>query len=272
MEKLNSCLYRAQVMHCRLLPKVHKMLYKVFMFYIDLDELDLLRRKLLFFSHNRPNIYSFRDSDHLPRGKRTLKENILDYLSENGIDLEGGRVMLLTYPRVWGYVFNPVSFYYCFDRGGNPVCAIAEVGNTFGEIKPYLIRAEEMSDEGVFRAIMKKYFYVSPFMPADIDFDFRLRIPEQKLEIFVDDYQNGKVILLASLIGSREPINNRRLFWSTLQFPWMTLQVISLIHWNAVLLWIKRIRWYRKSENADLQQDLYRPYPNLSKKEDSIPK
>ncbi len=257
-------------MHCRLVPKVHKLLYKVFMFYVDLDELGYLSRKLLFFSHNRPNIYSFRDSDHLPRGRRTLKENIIDYLEENGIDLKDGKVMLLTYPRVWGYVFNPVSFYFCFDRFGNPVCSIAEVGNTFGEIKPFLIGPDDLSEEGVYRKMEKKNFYVSPFMHPDVDFDFRFRIPQNKLEIFIDDYQNGKVVLLASLIGEREPLNNRRLFWSTLEFPWMTVKIIAMIHWNAFLLWAKRIRWYRKTDNIDLQTDVYRPHSSLLKKEGSL--
>lgn len=272
MERINSSLYRAQVMHCRLVPKVHKLLYDVFMFYIDLDELPLLSKRLWFFSWNKPNVYSFRDSDHLPRGHATLKDNILDYLYENGIEVEGPRIMLLTYPRVWGYVFNPVSFYFVFDRRDEPVCAIAEVGNTFGEIKPYLITAEDMSDADTFRKLMKKHFYVSPFMDPDIDFEFRLKVPGNRLELFVDDYQNGKAILLASLIGQKEPLNNRRLFWSTLYFPWMTLRVILLIHWNAVKLWLKRISWYKKTDNVEFQTGVYRPHKSLTgtDKEESL--
>src|ERR1700679_1550881 len=102
------------------------------MFFLDLDELDSVPRKTFLFSRNRRNFYAFRDADHLPSGGGSLKENVTAYLASNGIGLaRDARIMLLTLPRVLGYIFNPVSFYFCFDAAGEPICAVAEVGNTF---------------------------------------------------------------------------------------------------------------------------------------------
>lgn len=247
-------------MHHRLSPKKHKFVYDVFMFALDLDELDALSRRFRFFSRNRFNLYSFRDKDHLERDGRSAKEQIVDYLSRYGIDLKGGRVVLLTYVRTLGYVFNPVSFYFCYDAAGEPVCAVAEVGNTFDEKKPYLLGREHRTQADLFARRVKKYFYVSPFMDPDIDFSFRLRLPGEKLDLHVDDFKGDELILVSSLTGKRVAFSDWNLLRLTLLYPLMTVKVIALIHWHALLLWAKKIPFLRKAEKASLQRDLYHPH------------
>ena len=162
--RMNSCLYECSVMHARFSPRPHRFLYRIFLFAIDLDELPLLHRTLALFSFGRRNLYSFRDGDYLPTGEalhhpplppatsaapppqRTsetgnLKARVLAHLAASSptLDLTGARVVLVTLPRVFGYLFNPVSFYFCYDRTGTPVAALSEVTNTFKEMKPYVL-------------------------------------------------------------------------------------------------------------------------------------
>jgi DUF1365 family protein len=252
-------------MHHRLAPKVHRFNYQVFMFYIDLGELPLLRKKLLLFGHNRFNMFSFKDSDHLqlpagnPDTAKTTRQHITSYLQQNGITLGTGRIMLLTNLSVLGYNFNPVSFYFCYDSAGQPLCCVAEVSNTFREMKPYLLGPENLL-ENKFYLNTKKYFYVSPFINHDTDFDFNLAIPADRLNIRIDDYEAGERIFVSTLTGTKKTLTNRALLWYSIRFPFITLKVITLIHWNALLLWVKRLPYHRKGENRHLQKNVYRKY------------
>ena len=174
---MNSCLYECSVMHHRFTPNVHHFEHDLFMFYLDLDELDLVAQKIWLFGHNCKNIYNFCDADHQPAGQNPLKERITAFLRDNGIDPGPFcRVMLLTLPRVCGYIFNPISVYYCFDVDGAPVGSVAEVGNTFREMKLFLLRDGDLTGT-TFGKIIPKHFYVSPFSSLDLSFDFRLKNP-----------------------------------------------------------------------------------------------
>jgi len=176
---------------------------------------------------------------------------------------ENGRAILLTLPRVLGYIFNPVSFYFCFDAAGVPFCALAQVGNTFGEMKPYLLSAPDA--HGVFRLRTPKHFYVSPFSALDLDFDFKLHVPGDRLEIHIDDRQGETRVLLSSLTGTQLPLTTARLAWLTLKFPFLTLKVIFLIHWQALRLWVKRLPFHSKAANAHLQRDVLNPHSSIAK-------
>lgn len=277
---VNSCLYECHVMHARFAPKAHRFVYRIFLFALDLDELDTLHRKLRLFSFNRRNLYSFRDGDYLPthepvhnsapaaphpalRVPPSLKSRIVAHLAARGIDLTGGRVLLVTLPRVLGYLFNPVSFYFCYDRTGAPVAALAEVTNTFKEMKPYLLGLENRV-EGVFRLRVPKHFYVSPFSDVDVAFDFQLRTPGERLSIQIDDYVGAARTLTSTLTGPRQPLTDARLAWFTLKYPLITLKVIGLIHWHALRLWLKNVPWFAKAARAADQRDLYRPHASLA--------
>ncbi len=252
-------------MHNRLSPKKHSFHYNVFMFYIDLDEIDLLKRKLFLFSHNRFNYFSYRDREHLqlpidaPNQDKNTKQHLNDYLRENGITTPVNRIMLLTNLNVLGYNFNPVSFYFCYDAQNLPLCCVAEVSNTFREMKPFLLKSENLRD-GVFKLNTTKYFYVSPFIEHDTNFDFNLGVPDSKLNIRIDDYKDNERFFISTLTGHRKSLNNLTLFWYGFRFPLITLRIIGLIHWQAFLLWLKQLRYHKKAENEDLQRGVYRKY------------
>jgi DUF1365 family protein len=278
---MNSCLYECHVMHERFVPRRHRFLYRIFLFALDLDELDELDRHLALFSAGRPNLYSFRDRDFLPIDEprhnaapdqrdstpptpSSLKQRVVAYLATHGVDLTGGRVILVTLPRVAGYLFNPVSFYFCYDRNGAPAAAIAEVTNTFKEIKPYFLGPDTRSAErGEFRVRVPKHFYVSPYSDVDVAFDFTLRTPSDRLSIQIDDYVGDERTLTSALTGPRRELTGSRLAWFALKYPLITLRVIALIHWHALLLWFKRVPWFAKAARAGAQRELYRPHASL---------
>jgi len=250
-------------MHHRLSPKVHRFYYNVFMFYIDLDELELLKSKLVLFSHNRFNFFSFKDKEHLqlpidkPNKSKNTKQHIIDYLKQNGFNYTNEKIMLLTNLNILGYNFNPVSFYYILNADDTPCCAIAEVGNTFGEMKPYFLN-EDLFLENKFHLNTTKYFYVSPFMSHDSNFDFTLYVPNQKLNIKIDTLNKNDKLFISTLSGTKRPLNNANLFWYSIRFPFLTFRIITLIHWNALLLWLKKIPYQKKTDYQDLQRNVFR--------------
>ncbi len=255
-------------MHHRLAPKEHHFRYGIFQFCLDLDELDTLSERLGFFSRNRRNLYRFNDSDHLPPQTPngiphplSTKSSLLAWIASQGLPLPADtRVLLLTHCRVFGYIFNPVSFYFCLDAQDRPLCAVAEVGNTFGEQKPFLLGPEHFDGEGRFRRIVPKHFYVSPFSALDLAFDFKLRVPGEELDIHVDDREGDRPVLLTALTGRRVPLTDANLARLTLKYPLITLRVITLIHWHALKLWWKKVPWHRKAANPHLQQGVFNPH------------
>lgn len=252
-------------MHHRLEPKKHRFHYNVFMFYLDLDEIDSLASRFWMLSRNRFNIFSFRDSEHLqlpiehPDQSKNVKEHIVNYLTQNGFTYKDQKIMLLTNLNMFGYNFNPVSFYFVLGENGIPHCAIAEVSNTFGEMKPYFL-GPDCFTEGVFKLKTTKFFYVSPFIDHDASFDFHLVVPGEKLNIRIDDSKHERRFFISTLSGVKRRLSSWRLFWYCLRFPFITLQIISLIHWNALRLWLKKVRFYKKGEFANLQQGVYRKF------------
>ena len=261
--KLRSSVYECEVVHQRLHPKRHSFSYRLFFLDIDLDELPELHRRLWGFGHNRFNLFEFRDRDHLDLGRASLRENLEAYLEEHGITLpEGSRLRLLTLPRIAGYIFNPVCFYFISDSEGRPLHALVEVCNTFKELKPYLIPAPDKPDS--FRLRAPKNFYVSPFSSLDTQFDFRLRVPDDAIEIHIDDLEGDRTTLVSWIRGKRRVLNNRRLLICAIKYPLLTAQVVIKIHWQALQLWRKRLPFYRKAENPELQTDLLRPHASLT--------
>jgi DUF1365 family protein len=253
-------------MHNRLAPKSHRFHYDVFMFYLDLDEIDGLSKRLKFLSRNSFNLFNFRDKDHLqlpreiPDTSKNTRQHITDYLAANGVNIGNGRIMLLTNLCTLGYQFNPVSFYFCYDEAGEPICSIVEVCNTFLEMKPYFLGAGSM-ENGQFKLNTEKYFYVSPFIEMDTNFDFDLHIPGEKLQLKIDDYDKaGKRFFISTLSGTRQELKDSTLLYYFLSFPLITVKVITLIHWQAFKLWLKKIPYHKKNDNLNLQKEVYRPY------------
>jgi len=254
---LNSCLYECRVMHHRFSPKEHRFAYRIFMFYLDLDELEELDARLRFFSYQKSNVYAFREEDHLLFGARNVKEGIGTYLKENGLERPTGKIQLLTLPRVFGYTFNPVSFYFCQDATNREICAVAEVGNTFAEKKPFLLTQRKEGFPRVWHERRTKHFYVSPFLEHDLEFDFQLRQPGEKLALEIDDYKSQERVLHTTLTGERRELTDRRLLSLTARYPLVTLKVIAGIHWEAWRLWLKGLPYCGKTEHPELQRDVH---------------
>jgi DUF1365 family protein len=264
--KLNSCLYKARVMHHRLAPKEHRFHYDVFMFYLDLEEIDALAKRLKFMSRNGFNLFNFRDKDHLqlpkenPDASKNIRQHIADYLQSKGSIIGKGRIMVLTNLCTLGYQFNPVSFYFCFDESGSPLCSVVEVCNTFREMKPYFLGSRTFR-EGHFKLNTRKDFYVSPFIDVDTDFDFDLHVPGEKLQVKIDDYdKEGKRFFISTLSGARKELTDKQLLLYFLSFPLITLKIIGLIHYQALKLWLKKLPYHKKTDNKHLQKEVYRPY------------
>lgn len=266
---MNSALYKARVMHHRFEPKRHRFHYNVFMFWLDLDELPELSRRIGLISLGRFNVFSWYDKDHvqLPAGRpdrsKGTREQLDTFLRSCGQEQRPASVRLLTNLRTWGYQFNPVSFYFCYDEKQQPYCAVAEVGNTFGEMKLYYL-GETRFDGKAFRLRVPKMFYVSPFIDHDAEFDFVLHPPGEKLDLRIDDYKDDKRIFISTLTGRRRELTNARLLGYALRFPAITLKVIFLIHWNAFRLWLKKIPFRRKADQPELQRDVLRRYEDQS--------
>ncbi|MCA9394358.1 MAG: DUF1365 domain-containing protein [Candidatus Omnitrophica bacterium] len=257
---LNSCLYELDVMHCRVAPKRHRFTHRIYMFYLDLDELDTLSQKLPLFNRNRRALFEFRDSDHICFGHTGVKENVLAYARGKGVNEPIARVMLMTNVRTAGYVFNPVSFYFCFDPDHRPVCAVAQVGNTFGELKPFFLGLETLHKD-TFRSVQKKYYYISPFIDLDVPMDFRLKVPGERLFIRIDDLKKERKFLYTTMTGKRRSLTNTELLRVGFTIPLVTLKVIFLIHWHAAVLhFIKKIPHHKKRENPELQREVLRAY------------
>ncbi|MBC7368989.1 MAG: DUF1365 domain-containing protein [Undibacterium sp.] len=298
-------------MHHRFTPKEHRFVYRIFLFAFDLDELPELHRRLPFFSYNRANLFSFRDRDFFPTAEplhhptsgsagsppappssgnrnssiQNLKSRVLAHLVTRGVDLAGGRVVLVTLPRVFGYLFNPVSFYFCYDAAGTCVASLAEVTNTFKEMKPYFLGPEtrtassqselaapdsQLTAPSTFALRTPKHFYVSPFSDVDTAFDFTLRAPGERLSIQIDDYVGADRSLTSTLAGPRRALTSARLAWFTLKYPAITLRIIALIHWHAARLWLRRLPWFAKAARPADQRDLYRPHSSLARPASSV--
>jgi DUF1365 family protein len=244
MRESASCLYFGEVVHRRFSPLPHRLRYRAFQALFDLDELPSLDRKLRLFSYNRPNVFTFRDRDHGDGTAGTLRPYVEKLLAEAGLGPDGGRIALLCMPRVWGYVFNPLSIYYCFSQSGDLRATIYEVRNTFGQRHSYVIPVDEAT-AGVDQINQRchKEFHVSPFMDMDMIYDFRLTTPADTLVTCVNgSHIDGTRLIFASFTGARRELTDMALLRAMVAYPFLTLGVVAAIHWEAVKLFAKGLR------------------------------
>lgn len=235
-----SCLYFGQVVHRRLRPRVHDLRYRVFALYADLDELPSIARALPVFSYNRFNLFSVNDRDFGDGSGAELRGWVERQLQTAGIEFSGGHIGVLCYPRLFGYAFNPLSVFFCYSASGGLQAILYEVHNTFGQRHTYLIPVVPAQRDTV-RQSCAKQFYVSPFIPMEGSYDFRVRPPRERVRIAITESDAEGPLLHAMFSGKRRPLTSRRLLSTLITHPLMTVKVIAGIHWEALQLWLKRI-------------------------------
>jgi DUF1365 family protein len=244
-----SGLYVGTVRHRRLSPASNAFQYGVYQLLIDLDELPALGRELRLFSYNGRNVTAFHDSDHLGRADVPVRVKLSGWLARRGKALGDGPVLLLTSPRVLGYVFNPVSYFFCLDPGGGLQFVVAEVNNTFGETYCYLLDDGERIGGRAVRSRRDKVFHVSPFISMDdISYDWILTPPEDHITIHIDEFDRGEKFFDATLNLKRRPLTDRLLAKALIRHPHLTARTIYLIHRQALRLWLKRVPLFRKPD------------------------
>jgi len=238
-------------MHARLKPMGHRFSYRVMSLLIDLDRLADADRQSPLFCVNRAALYSFHEADHGQRDVSSLRAWAQRCAAERGIDLTGGRVLLLCYPRLFGYTFNPLSVYFCYRADGELTLLIYEVRNTLGDIHPYVlpVLSGQTSDAGV-RQQQDKLFYVSPFIEMAMRYHFRVLPPGERVQLRILETDREGPLLAATFNGSRRVLNTKELLRAFFALPLVTMKIMAAIHWEALRLWLKRARLVPRKDAA----------------------
>ena len=239
----NSKIYTGKVIHKRFKPKEHYFKYNVFSLLIDLNELEVINKYIKVFSYNKFNIISFYDKDHGDRDGSSIKLWVKKNLRNIGIMTEDISIKLLCYPRIFGYVFNPLSIYFIYNKNTELISIFYEVKNTFGEQHTYIFKAQ---DEKTVQNKCKKKFYVSPFIEMDCEYHFKTLNPREQLSVVINQNDKDGKLLFASQDGISKNFNNKNLILSYLTHPLMTFKIIGAIHYEAFKLWAKRIKLIAK--------------------------
>ena len=267
---LVSCLYECEITHARTKPHLHSFLHKHFMLYLALDEIKLLNSRMRLFGKNRLSPYHFKPEDHLPNAALSavssqlpeLKNRVTQFVADNGIKTEIKQICLLTNVHCLGYVFNPVSFFFCFGDKNQPLCCVVEVGNTFGEKKAYILKS---SNDSKFRHRLPKLFYISPFTELNHDLIFDLTLPDEQLNMKINTAAGEEQVVSTSIHGERLDFNDKNLLTLTLRYPLAPVQVIILIHFHALLLWLKGTPFHMKEDKLEQQTAVMNPHHSLKK-------
>ena len=252
---MNSCIYNGEVNHTRFKPIKHFLNYKTFSLFIDLDEIEQLDKSISIFSHNKFNIFSFYNKDHGDRDGNCLKKWVISNLQKYKIEGNISKVKILCYPRIFGYVFNPLSIFYCYEND-KLKSIFYEVKNTFNEQHTYIFKIKDGEE---IKQKCKKKFYVSPFMDMETFYNFKLIDPNQRLSVMIKQTDAEGTVLTATQTGYKKEFNFKQLLINFFKYPLMTLKIISSIHFEALLLW-KKGAIYRKRDKKVFNNLSYEEY------------
>jgi DUF1365 family protein len=241
---MRSALYLGHVMHRRVRPRIHNLRYSVFTLLLDLDEMQSLDQSLRLFRYNQSGILSFWDKDHGDGKSGDLRTWVDDQLRDAGRLEADMNVQVLCYPRIFGYVFNPLTVYFCYSASGDLRAILYEVSNTFNERHTYVIAVEDGAS-GPIRQGCAKELYVSPFIPLDCWYQFHIEPPREKLLIRINESDADGPLLTASFSGERTALTDGSLLKALLRYPLMTLKVTLGIHWEALRIWTKGVKVHR---------------------------
>ena len=252
---MNSCIYNGEVNHTRFKPVKHFLNYKTFSLFIDLDEIEQLDKSISIFSHNKFNIFSFYNKDHGDRDGSCLKKWVISNLKKYKIEGNISKIKILCYPRIFGYVFNPLSIFYCYENE-KLKSIFYEVKNTFNEQHTYNFKIKDGEE---IKQKKKKKFYVSPFMDMETFYNFKLINPNQRLSVMIKQTDAEGTVLTATQTGDKKEFNFKQLLINFFRYPLMTLKIISSIHFEALLLW-KKGAIYRKRDKKFFNNLSYEEY------------
>jgi DUF1365 family protein len=244
-----SCLYVGQVRHRRFTPRSHQFSYKLFLVYLDLSELPSVFDRFWLWSIEKANIASFRRKDHLGENRLPLDTSVRDHIEQETGRRPQGPIRLLTHLSYFGFRFNPVSMYYCFDeQDENLEFIVAEVNNTpWGEQYCYVLNSKDNQSQKdspgnkLHRYFENKRFHVSPFMPMDMQYDWRFSTPDDALSVHMENYQHEQKVFDATLKLKKRDMTSRNLALALFQFPLITMKIVFAIYYQALLLWLKKI-------------------------------
>jgi hypothetical protein len=235
-----AALYAGTVMHQRMKPFGHRFRYRVFSLMVDIDRLEEANGMSALFSVNRANLVSFLEKDHSGDPGESLRAYANGLLAQAGVAERADRILLVCYPRIFGYVFNPLSVYYAYDRTGGLKAMIYEVRNTFGERHTYVcpVTSGELLPSGV-RQSCDKLFYVSPFVPMAMRYHFRMLPPGRDIRWHILETDAEGPLLAATFSGYQMELTTAALLKLTFRIPFLTIKIVAGIHWEAVKLWLK---------------------------------
>lgn len=249
MTALNSSLYSGRVRHTRLRPLHHDFVYRVYYAMFDIDELEVLNRELRLFSLGRFNLFGFDVSDHGPTDGSSLRTWAEVMVRKAGVELEGGAIKLLAFPRVLDYVFNPISEWYCYGPNGDLRAVIHEVRNTFGDRHCYIVPTVT---EGL-RHSFDKQMHVSPFNELDQIYTFTINDPEDRLTLAIELRDQEGIMFRAAMGLSRRRFSDHNLARLFFTHPLLTLKVIGGIHWQALRIWLKGATYHSPSTPSEVK-------------------
>ena len=252
---MNSCIYNGEVNHTRFKPVKHFLNYKTFSLFIDLDEIEQLDKSISIFSHNKFNIFSFYNKDHGDRDGSCLKNWVISNLNNYKVDGNISKIKILCYPRIFSYVFNPLSIFYCYEND-KLKSIFYEVKNSFNEQHTYIFKIKDGEE---IKHKCKKKFYVSPFMDLETFYNFKLINPNQRLSVMIKQTDAEGTVLTATQTGDKKDFNFKQLLINFFRYPLMTIKIISSIHFEALLLW-KKGAIYRKRDKKVFNNLSYEEY------------
>ncbi len=247
---MNSCIYKGQVNHRRFKPRAHEFTYSLFMMYVDLEELPNLFSNNRYWQVEKAGLASFYRKDHYGDAGQDLSTMIHDIVYKHTGDVVNGPIRLLTHFRYLGHVFNPISVYYCYDHTDTHLThVVAEVTNTpWKEQHCYVLSGEIQQDRFIAHA-QRKEFHVSPFMNMDMNYQWNIQIPSEQLKLKIENISDNDKLFDASMSLKRIELNNKNLISTLVNYPFMTLKVVSAIHIQALKLWLKGIDYVPHPKN-----------------------
>lgn len=250
-----AVLYALRVMHRRRVAPLYRFVYQIFSVLFDIDQLDALHQRHRLFSHNCFNVFSFHDADHGRGEADGLRRWADEICATQGIALDGGRIRLLAQPRMFGWAFNPVSFWYCEHADGTLRAVIAEVRNTFGEKHSYLLSSASLAEGAASAGLplpydrmleKEKCFHVSPLFDLVGRYHFKFGEPGDSLAVQLNETREGVPLIDTAMAGQARPFSDAEILRQVVRMPVQALKVLAGIHWQALKIWLRGAQFHKK--------------------------